>query len=215
MKFDKKLFFKIIICILILVLIIYCTTTIYKYIILSKISNTYEESKKIENYSCSYRSLTTNITLYKLNNIIKIFLEPIGISGKSIYWYDSNSNEKIEFMEDENEKIYFNADNIDVNIFSTTSLSTTNNEKMIRLITAMNPFLFIRNCKYNDIACYDIYYYNDGLNIEKIDKKTGLILYSDYAVGGKTYYTYTFNNVIEKDVEKPDINLYTYKNVLY
>lgn len=213
MKFDKKLFFKIIISILILLLIIYCTTTIYKYIILSKISNTYEKSKKIENYSCSYRSLTTNITLYKLDNITKILLEPIGIAGKSIYWYDSNSNEKIEFMEDENEKIYFNEDNIDVNILSSTSLSTTDNEKMIRFIIAMNPFLFIKNCKYNNIDCYHIYYYNDGPNIEKIDKKTGLILYSNYAVGGKTYYTYTFNNVTENDVEKPDINLYTYKNM--
>ncbi len=110
MKSHKKLFFKIIITIFVLILVTYCVSVVYKYVILSKISSAYEESKKIENYSYSYISPTSN-------------------------------------------------------------------------------------------------------NIEKIDKKTGLILFSDYAIGGKTYYKYNFNSVASKDVEKPDTNLYTYKNM--
>ena len=213
MKSNRKLFFKIIIIIFVLILVTYCISVVYKYVILSKIASAYEESKKIENYSYSYMSSTSNNTIYKFDNITKITMEPAGIIGKSIYWSDSSSGEQLEFMENENEKIYFSIDENISNIFSSTSLSTNDDEKFIKFIIAMNPFLFIRNCKYNNIDCYDIYYYNDGLNIEKIDKKTGLILFSDYVIGGKTYYKYNFNDVTSKDVEKPDTNLYTYKNM--
>ena len=72
---------------------------------------------------------------------------------------------------------------------------------------AINPTLYIGSKEYNGINCYYIKQFDYE---EFIDKETGLILYSNYDNDIRKIY-YTFDEVTDEDVKKPNIQEYTYK----
>ena len=65
-----------------------------------------------------------------------------------------------------------------VNLIS-SQLATLKEEKLIRFAISLSPTVFIFSDRYEDADCYTIKYLGNGINTDKVDKQTGLILYSE------------------------------------
>lgn len=200
----KHKFLHIIITIIFILVIILVILAISRFSILSKIqgNNEFYESQN----NCHYYLESNNAIMeyWRKNSIMKLNIKYLDNNSDMTFWKNSNTNEDLIFY-NSNEKTYSNSnggmiERLPIGITFTENIGT-------RILMAVNPTLYIASKEYNGISCYYIKQFNYE---EFIEKETGLILYSNYDNDIRKI-RYTFNEVTDEDVKKPNIQEYTYK----
>lgn len=209
MEKKKMKLWKKILVVLIVILIIYAVIVSIKFSILSKISKNYAESKKLTNYYYHSQTDNMNISYWRKDNIHVTNIKKVSGEGNITYWKNDEIGETLRIYEIN--KTYSRDENNDViigEIIPNSQSIFEENYSLYKFLTALHPACIISSGKFNEIECYNIYYLIDGkIKTEKIDKETGLLLYTDLYNGIRTI-EYRFNIVTDKDVEKPDISDY-------
>ncbi len=200
----KHKFLHIIITIIFILIVILIIIAIIRFFTLSKIQtdNEFYESQN----NCYYYSETNNtITEYwRKGSIMKLNIKYFNNNSDMTFWKNLDTNEDLIFY-NSNEKIYSNSnggmiERLPIGITFTENIGT-------RILMSINPTLYIGSKEYNGINCYYIKQFNYE---EFIEKETGLILYSNYDNDIRKI-SYTFNEVTDEDIKKPNIQEYTYK----
>lgn len=197
-----KLWKKILIIIGI-ILIVALAVILYRYSILTKILKRNEESNKRTN--CYYYSETENTIMeyWRKDGIMKLHTKQTKGKGDIIFWEDTNTGEELIFW-NAKEKLYSKGNGGMLKRLPTGMMFTE--EDGIRFLMAAYPMLHISSKKYDNKDCYFIEI--DG-HEEIIEKDRGLILKSTN--GGNRKISYEFDNVTDKDVKKPDITQYKWR----
>ena len=200
----KHKLLHIIITIIFILLIILVVLAISRFFILSKIqeNNEFYESQN----NCHYYLESNNAIMeyWRKGSIMKLNIKYLDNNSDMTFWENSDTNEDLIFY-NSNEKTYSNSnggmiERLPIGITFTENIGT-------RILMAINPTLYIGSKEYNGINCYYIKQFDYE---EFIDKETGLILYSNYDNDIRKIY-YTFDEVTDEDVKKPNIQEYTYK----
>ena len=190
--------------IIFILLIILVVLAISRFFILSKIqeNNEFYESQN----NCHYYLESNNAIMeyWRKGSIMKLNIKYLDNNSDMTFWENSDTNEDLIFY-NSNEKTYSNSnggmiERLPIGITFTENIGT-------RILMAINPTLYIGSKEYNGINCYYIKQFDYE---EFIDKETGLILYSNYDNDIRKIY-YTFDEVTDEDVKKPNIQEYTYK----
>ena len=200
----KHKFLHIIITIVVILIILLLILAISRFYILSKIQENNEFYEAQNN--CYYYSETNNAIMeyWRKDSIMKLNIKYLSNNSDMTFWKNSDTNEDLIFY-NSNEKTYSNSnggmiERLPIGITFTENIGT-------RILMAINPTLYIGSKEYNGINCYYIKQFDYE---EFIDKETGLILYSNYDNDIRKIY-YTFDEVTDEDVKKPNIQEYTYK----
>ena len=200
----KHKFLHIIITIVVILIIVLLILAISRFYILSKIQENNEFYEAQNN--CYYYSETNNAIMeyWRKDSIMKLNIKYLSNNSDMTFWKNSDTNEDLIFY-NSNEKTYSNSnggmiERLPIGITFTENIGT-------RILMAINPTLYIGSKEYNGINCYYIKQFDYE---EFIDKETGLILYSNYDNDIRKIY-YTFDEVTDEDVKKPNIQEYTYK----
>ena len=200
----KYKFLHTIITIIFILVIILVILAISRFFILSKIqeNNEFYESQN----NCHYYLESNNAIMeyWRKGSIMKLNIKYLDNNSDMTFWENSDTNEDLIFY-NSNEKTYSNSnggmiERLPIGITFTENIGT-------RILMAINPTLYIGSKEYNGTNCY----YIKQLDYEEfIEKETGLILYSNYDNDIKKI-NYTFNEVTDENVKKPNIHEYTYK----
>ena len=200
----KYKFLHTIITIIFILVIILVILAISRFFILSKIqeNNEFYESQN----NCHYYLESNNAIMeyWRKGSIMKLNIKYLDNNSDMTFWKNLDTNEDLIFY-NSNEKTYSNSnggmiERLPIGITFTENIGT-------RILMAINPTLYIGSKEYNGINCYYIKQFDYE---EFIDKETGLILYSNYDNDIRKIY-YTFDEVTDEDVKKPNIQEYTYK----
>ena len=208
-KKKMKLWEKILI-ILLTILVVYFITVFIKYIIFTKISIRYEVSRESSNFYYYSESEETIFNYWQKDNIKKLNVKQVNGEGNLTFWKDEKTGEELVFVEAN--KTYSETESAMFVSLAGSTIVPLREERLIRLVISLNPTVFIYGDKYNDVKCYTIKYLGDRIFTEKVDKETGLILYSEDSSMGPTLRKYTFNLVTDEDVKKPDVSKYKLEN---
>lgn len=197
---KMKLWEKILVIILFIVLIIYLIIA-WRYYILIDIEK--ENNVNLSKTNCYY-SLESNSTIiqsWKKDAITKINMKQKNGEEDITFWNDSNTGEGYIFYNVE--KIYSENQG---GILGTRPRSiTTSYDNLEKFMLAINPTIFVGFKNYENKDCY---YIKIGEQEELVEKGTGLLL-NTKDDGNERKITYSFDTVTDKDVEKPDISQYT------
>ena len=200
----KHKLLHIIITIIFILLIILGVLAISRFFILSKIQENNEFYESQNNCHYYLEGNNANTEYCRKDSIMKLNSKYLDNNSDMIFWKNLDTNEDLIFY-NSNEKTYSNSnggmiERLPIGITFTENIGT-------RILMAINPTLYIGSKEYNGINCYYIKQFDYE---EFIDKETGLILYSNYDNDIRKIY-YTFDEVTDEDVKKPNIQEYTYK----
>ena len=200
----KHKFLHIIITIVVILIIVLLILAISRFYILSKIQENNEFYEAQNN--CYYYSETNNAIMeyWRKDSIMKLNIKYLSNNSDMTFWKNLDTNEDLIFY-NSNEKTYSNSnggmiERLPIGITFTENIGT-------RILMAINPTLYIGSKEYKGINCYYIKQFDYE---EFIEKETGLILYNNYDNDIRKI-NYTFNEVTDEDVQKPNIQEYTYK----
>lgn len=200
----KHKFLHIIITIVVILIIVLLILAISRFYILSKIQENNEFYEAQNN--CYYYSETNNAIMeyWRKDSIMKLNIKYLDNNSDMIFWKNLDTNEDLIFY-NSNEKTYSNSnggmiERLPIGITFTENIGT-------RILMAINPTLYIGSKEYKGVNCYYIKQFDYE---EFIEKETGLILYNNYDNDIRKI-NYTFNEVTDEDVQKPNIQEYTYK----
>lgn len=204
-KFSlAKIFFIILVIILIVYLIFVCS----KWLLLTNMSKNYETSKNLNNYSYIHESQTSTIHYWQKDHMKKLHFQLANGEGDFILWEDTRSGEKYTFQE--LGKTYSVAHQGISSSLPRSSYVTDLNEMYTRFLYALNPTIFILVGHYEERSCYSIHSLLHGDVTETVDQETGLLVYGKTQDGSDGHIRYTFNQVTDLDVEKPDLSQYVF-----
>ena len=200
-KKTKKLWIKIL-GIFLLILIVLLSILLFRYHILTTVQQKNNESN--EKTNCYYYSETKDMIMecWKKDGIMKLNVQQRKGTGKITFWEDTTTGEELIFWNTP-EKIYAKGNGAMIKNLPTGMLFT--DENYIRFLMAVNPKLHIASITYNNQKCYS---FKIEEQEEIIEKNTGLILYQNNV--SDRVFTYRFDLVTDKDVEKLDITQYRF-----
>jgi len=200
-KKKMKLWKKVLIVIGILLLVA-LLLVLYRYSIITKIQQRYEETNNKPNYY--FYSETENMIskVWKKDGIFKMDAIRVGGEGHLTFWKNTNTGEELVFW-NAPEKLYSISSG---GIFENLPYSTLNgfDEPKIKFLIAINPIWHIGTKEYKDKECY---YLKIDSTEEYIEKETGILLQNSLN-GMIRHLTYEFDIVTDKDVQKPDVSEY-------
>lgn len=209
MKKEKRKLLKKILFIIFIIFIIYAIIVVFKFSILSKISKNYYESKELSNYY--YCSKTDNISIkyWRKDNIHVTNIKKLEDENNIIFWKNSETGEILRIDEANKRYTKLNSNNVIIGELLPNSQSIFGEkDNLYKFLTALHPMCIITSGKFNETKCYNINYIIDGrIGTEKIDKNTGLLLYTNLYEGERTV-EYSFNKVTDDNVKKPNIDKY-------
>ena len=208
MEKKKTKLWKKILIVLLIILLVYFISVFIKYYILTKISINYEITRESDSFYYYSESETTIFNYWQKDHIRKLNVKQVNGEGNLTFWKDEKTGEELVFVEAN--KTYSKTESAMFVSLASSTIVPLREERLIRLVIALNPTVFIFNDKYNDVKCYTIKYLGDRIFTEKVDKETGLILYSEDSSLGPTSRKYKFNSVTDDDVKKPDISKYKF-----
>ncbi len=199
-KKKMKMWKKILICICI-ILVIVAIIVLWRYNILTQISQKNEISSSKLNYT--YYSETEDLIMecWKKDNIWKVHLVQKTGEGDMTFWQNNNTGEKLTFWN--SAKLYSTEGGI-LTLSPAGLTITLPDESITRLTMAVTPMLYIGSKTYEDKECYVT---KIGKQEEFIEKETGMILYSK-SENEERKITYEFDTVTDGDVAKPDLSQY-------
>lgn len=192
--------------ILILVMIFiaaYCVFFVRNLIILNSIANKVQDYENISGYSYTTigkndgEVVETKIQFYKNNNVERFDYQRDELN--LIFWYDSNTNEKIVSSPASRKATISNAEDFEV-----VHLPIESSLQSKETIAYMSLISLIYSDQYNSKDCYVI---ESGNNDKTwIDKETGLVIKRESDIG-TTEYT-DINLDYQGEVYKPDLTGY-------
>lgn len=206
MEKKKMKILKKILIIILIILVFYFITVFIKYSILTKISLNYEKTRESDNFYYYSETETTIFNYWQKDNIKKLNIKQVNGEGDLTFWKDEKAGEELLFVEFN--KTYSKTESAMFVSLASSQLATLKEEKLIRFQISMNPTVFIFSDRHEDAECYTIKYIGNGIVTEKVDKETGVILYSNDGNLSPTSRKYKFNSVTNEDVKKPDISKY-------
>ena len=192
--------------ILILVMIFiaaYCVFFVRNLIILNSIANKVQDYENITGYSYTTigkndgEVVETKIQFYKNNNVERYDYQRDELN--LIFWYDSNTNEKIVSSPASRKATISNAEDFEV-----VHLPIESSLQSKETIAYMSLISLIYSDQYNSKDCYVIDIGNN--NKTWIDKETGLVVKRESDMG-TTEYT-DINLDYQGEVYKPDLTGY-------
>ena len=192
--------------ILILVMIFiaaYCVFFVRNLIILNSIANKVQDYENISGYSYTTigkndgEVVETKIQFYKNNNVERFDYQRDELN--LIFWYDSNTNEKIVSSPASRKATISNAEDFEV-----VHLPIESSLQSKETIAYMSLISLIYSDQYNSKDCYVIDIGNN--NKTWIDKETGLVVKRESDIG-TTEYT-DINLDYQGEVYKPDLTGY-------
>ena len=192
--------------ILILVMIFiaaYCVFFVRNLIILNSIANKVQDYENITGYSYTTigkndgEVVETKIQFYKNNNVERFDYQRDELN--LIFWYDSNTNEKIVSSPASRKATISNAEDFEV-----VHLPIESSLQSKETIAYMSLISLIYSDQYNSKDCYVIDIGNN--NKTWIDKETGLVVKRESDMG-TTEYT-DINLDYQGEVYKPDLTGY-------
>lgn len=192
--------------ILILVMIFiaaYCVFFVRNLIILNSIANKVQDYENITGYSYTTigkndgEVVETKIQFYKNNNVERFDYQRDELN--LIFWYDSNTNEKIVSSPASRKATISNAEDFEV-----VHLPIESSLQSKETIAYMSLISLIYSDQYNSKDCYVIDIGNN--NKTWIDKETGLVVKRESDIG-TTEYT-DINLDYQGEVYKPDLTGY-------
>ena len=192
--------------ILILVMIFiaaYCVFFVRNLIILNSIANKVQDYENISGYSYTTigkndgEVVETKIQFYKNNNVERYDYQRDELN--LIFWYDSNTNEKIVSSPASRKATISNAEDFEV-----VHLPIESSLQSKETIAYMSLISLIYSDQYNSKDCYVIDIGNN--NKTWIDKETGLVVKRESDIG-TTEYT-DINLDYQGEVYKPDLTGY-------
>lgn len=192
--------------ILILVMIFiaaYCVFFVRNLIILNSIANKVQDYENISGYSYTTigkndgEVVETKIQFYKNNNVERFDYQRDELN--LIFWYDSNTNEKIVSSPASRKATISNAE-----VFEVVHLPIESSLQSKETIAYMSLISLIYSDQYNSKDCYVIDIGNN--NKTWIDKETGLVVKRESDIG-TTEYT-DINLDYQGEVYKPDLTGY-------
>ena len=192
--------------ILILVMIFiaaYCVFFVRNLIILNSIANKVQDYENITGYSYTTIGkndgvvVETKIQFYKNNNVERFDYQRDELN--LIFWYDSNTNEKIVSSPASRKATISNAEDFEV-----VHLPIESSLQSKETIAYMSLISLIYSDQYNSKDCYVIDIGNN--NKTWIDKETGLVVKRESDMG-TTEYT-DINLDYQGEVYKPDLTGY-------
>lgn len=192
--------------ILILVMIFiaaYCVFFVRNLIILNSIANKVQDYENISGYSYTTigkndgEVVETKIQFYKNNNVERFDYQRDELN--LIFWYDSNTNEKIVSSPASRKATISNAEDFEV-----VHLPIESSLQSKETIAYMSLISLIYSDQYNSKDCYVIDIGNN--NKTWIDKETGLVVKRESDMG-TTEYT-DINLDYQGEVYKPDLTGY-------
>ena len=192
--------------ILILVMIFiaaYCVFFVRNLIILNSIANKVQDYENISGYSYTTigkndgEVVETKIQFYKNNNVERFDYQRDELN--LIFWYDSNTNEKIVSSPVSRKATISNAEDFEV-----VHLPIESSLQSKETIAYMSLISLIYSDQYNSKDCYVIDIGNN--NKTWIDKETGLVVKRESDMG-TTEYT-DINLDYQGEVYKPDLTGY-------
>lgn len=157
-----------------------------------------------DNWHYCSDSEDTIMNVYRKGTIWKMNTKQKNGEGNLTFWKDTSTGESLIFYENP-EKKYAKVENGFIPNLQPSSFSANDNNS--RLLTAVNPVLWIGTDKYDDIDCYTL---EIGGQKEYIDKSTGLQLAIFQDNKQIRSIEYEFGEVTDEDVAKPDLSQYEY-----
>lgn len=206
MEKKKMKTYKKVLIIILIILVMYFITVFIKYSILTKISVNYEKARESDNFYYYSETETTIINYWEKDSIKKLNIKDVDSERDLTFWKDEKTGEELLFVEFN--KTYSKTESAMFVSLASSQLGTLKEEKLIRFLISLNPTVFIFSDTHEDAECYTIKYIGNGIVTEKVDKETGVILYSNDGNLSPTSRKYEFNSVTNEEVKKPDISKY-------
>ena len=202
MEKKKMKMWKKILIIVVIIVLLFLIYTMYRYMVITKIQNMTKENK--EKTNLYYYSETDNVMMefWRKDNIKKLNMKQKEGEGDLTFWMDENTDNRYMFIN--TSKTYVTKSLLDVEALPMSMLSYESSS-LTRFIMSITTF--IMPVKYNDTSCY---YIKTGGLTEKIEKDTGMLLYSYNEYERKV--NYSFDTVTDDDVKLPDIEQYELKD---
>ncbi len=203
MEKKKMRLLKKILIIISAIIILFIIYTIYRYMVITKIHKMTMANKEKTNLYYYSETEDTIMEFWRKDNIKKINLKQAKGDGDITFWLNENTN--VGYIFYNSNKTYEIAK--DSLIIEALPMSMISNESSIFNNLVMSIVTFIMPTKYNDTSCY---YIRTGNISEKIEKDTGMLLYSCNPIDRKIRYS--FDSVTDEDTKIPDITEYTINN---
>ena len=194
---------KAILIIVMIFIAAYCVFFVRNLIILNSIANKVQDYENITGYSYTTigkndgEVVETKIQFYKNNNVERFDYQRDELN--LIFWYDSNTNEKIVSSPASRKATISNAEDFEV-----VHLPIESSLQSKETIAYMSLISLIYSDQYNSKDCYVIDIGNN--NKTWIDKETGLVVKRESDMG-TTEYT-DINLDYQGEVYKPDLTGY-------
>ena len=201
MKTHKmRLWEKILNIVLLIVLVIFLVVACRYYALIDITEENSINLTKRNYYYCS-ESNDIIIECWRKDSIVKINMRQINRDGDITFWKDINTGEEYVFYNTVKE---YSENNAGI-LGSRPSSITTSYDNFSKFMLALTATVYIGTENYEDKECYHI---KIGEQEEYVEKETGLLLNTKYG-DNERKLIYSFNNVTDEDIQKPDINEYT------
>ena len=195
---------KIVLIIVLIVLALLVGIVIWRYNVLSDLSEKYEQSTKSSNIYYHSESNNSIIDYWRKDNIVKTVLTQTSSNAQIIQWTNAETNENITVYP--TNKTY--SENNSMIMFSTLPTSQFVGKDAPIFLISILPTVFISSKEYNGQQCYCI---SSGGVKEYISKENGLMVYNESSSLDNAVRTYEFGIVTDEDIERPDTTGYTYQ----
>ena len=212
MEKKKMKIWKKILIVLVVLLILYLVTCVYKYCVLSKLLNTSKKTTEISNYHvyAEHSGMVNGIFEYwRKDDILKTNLKNDDVV--LTLWSNSSTGEK--YFINNMEKIYMP---LDGEVARWDALPVFAFSDTVDYELCFNPLFIIYPKKYNNTNCYCLTKYNEkspisteSKSVAIIDKKTCFSLYNND--GSQKNVNYDFGTVTDEDVKLPNLEEYTFR----
>ena len=225
-KLNKKIksfkLWKILAFIVCSILITLLCIILYRYLMLTRIYNLHLQTNKLTNVYYHAETTLNTIDFWKKDNMLKRVENDTNADKSGTFWRNLNTDESLLILDSSKIYVYTPSGQPSENLPYGFIINYDTILKRLKL--AINPFVVVKNAKYDNKNCYSLNFNGNDFfdnTVEFYEKNTGLLLFesghsqfinSQESINYEAKYTYKLDIVSDEDVEKPDLSEYELKN---
>lgn len=225
-KLNKKIksfkLWKILAFIVCSILITLLCIILYRYLMLTRIYNLHLQTNKLTNVYYHAETTLNTVDFWKKDNILKRVENDTNVEKSGTFWRNLNTDEGLLILDSSKIYVYTPSGQPSENLPYGFIINYDTILKRLKL--AINPFVVVKNAKYDNKNCYSLNFNGNDFfdnTVEFYEKNTGLLLFesghsqfinSQESINYEAKYTYKLDVVSDEDVEKPDLSEYELKN---
>ncbi len=225
-KFNKKIksfkLWKILAFIVCSIFITLLCIILYRYLMLTRIYNLHLQTNKLTNVYYHAETTLNTIDFWKKDNILKRVENDTNVEKSGTFWRNLDTDEGLLILDSSKIYVYTPSGQPSENLPYGFIINYDTILKRLKL--AINPFVVVKNVKYDNKNCYSLNFNGNDFfdnTVEFYEKNTGLLLFesghsqfinSQESINYEAKYTYKLDVVSDEDVEKPDLSEYELKN---